>query len=72
MYRYVKCAIEDEDIAEAGLDELWDDDVQNKDDIVQEVESMSSREIVEYLEEELDEDSFKRVMVSLAAKSMER
>lgn len=70
MYKYVKSDVDTEEVSFEGLSSLWDT-ASGKNDIVQTVQSMNSREIVQALEDGLDEDVYRQVMITLAQYGME-
>lgn len=69
MYKYIKSAIDEDEVSELGLNAMWDDS-SSRNEIIRTVQSMSSRDIVDILEEELDEDEFQRIMITIASNEM--
>lgn len=69
MYRYVKSDVDTDEVSTEGLNSLWST-ASGRNDIVQTVQSMSSRDIVSALEENLDDDVYQQVMIALAKNGM--
>lgn len=69
MYKYIKSAIDEDEVSELGLNAMWDDS-SSRNEIIRTVQSMNSRDIVDILEEELDEDEFQRIMITIASNEM--
>lgn len=65
MYRYVKASLDSEDVSIAGLDSLWQSST-GRTDIVNAVKGMRSKDIVEVLQDNLEDDVLQTVMVTLA------
>lgn len=66
MFRVVKADMDLEYVSEAGLESMWED-TKDRTDIIRSVQQMSSREIIEALENKLDDNDFKQIMISLAS-----
>ena len=69
MYKYIKSAIDEDEVSELGLNAMWNDS-SSRNEIIRTVQSMNSRDIVDILEEELDEDEFQRIMITIASNEM--
>lgn len=66
MFRVVKADMDLDYVSEAGLESMWEN-TSDRNDIIRTVQQMSSREIIEVLEDTLDDNDFKQIMVSLAS-----
>ena len=66
MFRVVKADMDLEYVSEAGLESMWENTSDRK-DIIRSVQQMSSRDIVEALQDKLSENDFKQVIISLAS-----
>lgn len=66
MFRVVKADMDLEYVSEAGLESMWED-TKDRTDIIRSVQQMSSREIIEALENKLDDNDFKQIMIFLAS-----
>lgn len=69
MYRYVRADIDVDDVTQSGLESMWNN-ATDRSTIVNEVRNMSSRDIVDALEDKLDDDTFKAVMLALASETV--
>ena len=66
MFRVVKADMDLDSVSEAGLLSMWED-MSDRNDIIRTVQQMSPREIIEVLEDTLDDNDFKQIIVSLAS-----
>ena len=72
MYRYVKADVDVNEVSEVGLDEMWDNPTSRREIVDTVVSSLDSRELVSVLEDKLDDDVYKQVVLALATSALER
>lgn len=72
MYRYVKADVDVNEVSEVGLDEMWDNPTRRREIVDTVVSNMDSRDLVSVLEDKLDDDVYKQVVIALASSVLER
>ena len=72
MYRYVKADVDVNEVSEVGLDEMWDNPTRRREIVDTVVSNMDSRDLVSVLEDKLDDDTYKQVVLALANSVLER
>lgn len=72
MYRYVKADVDVNEVSEVGLDEMWDNPTRRREIVDTVVSNLDSRDLVSVLEDKLDDDVYKQVVLTLANSVLER
>lgn len=72
MYRYVKADVDVNEVSEVGLDEMWDNPTNRREIVDTVVSNLDSRDLVSVLEDKLDDDVYKQVVLTLANSVLER
>lgn len=72
MYRYVKADVDVNEVSEVGLDEMWDNPTSRREIVNTVVSNLDSRDVVSVLEDKLDDDVYKQVVLALASSVLER
>lgn len=72
MYRYVKADVDVNEVSEVGLDEMWDNPTRRREIVDTVVSNLDSRDLVSVLEDKLDDDTYKQVVIALASSVLER
>lgn len=72
MYRYVKADVDVNEVSEVGLDEMWDNPTNRREIVDTVVSNLDSRDLVSVLEDKLDDDVYRQVVLTLANSVLER
>lgn len=72
MYRYVKADVDVNEVSEVGLDEMWDNPTSRREIVDTVVSNLDSSDVVSVLEDKLDDDVYKQVVLALASSVLER
>lgn len=72
MYRYVKADVDVNEVSEVGLDEMWDNPTSRREIVDTVVSNLDSKDVVSVLEDKLDDDVYKQVVLALANNVLER
>lgn len=72
MYRYVKADVDVNEVSEVGLDEMWDNPTSRREIVNTVVSNLDSSDVVSVLEDKLDDDVYKQVVLALASSVLER
>lgn len=72
MYRYVKADVDVNEVSEVGLDEMWDNPTSRREIVDTVVSNLDLKDAVSVLEDKLDEDVYKQVVLALATSALER
>lgn len=72
MYRYVRADVDVNEVSEVGLDEMWDNPTSRREIVDTVVSNLDSKELVSVLEDKLDDDAYKQVVLALANSVLER
>lgn len=72
MYRYVKADVDVNEVSEVGLDEMWDNPTSRREIVDTVVSNLDSSDVVSVLEDKLDDDVYKQVILALASSVLER
>ena len=72
MYRYVKSDVDVNEVSEVGLDEMWDNPTSRREIVDTIVSNLDLKDAVSVLEDKLDDDVYKQVVLALATSALER
>lgn len=69
MYKYVKSDLDSREVRRLGLLDMWKS-AQGRNSIISEVKRSDASDIVDLLEQSLDDDEFKNVILTIASAMM--
>lgn len=72
MYRYVKSDVDVNEVSEVGLDEMWDNPTSRREIVDTVVSNLDLQDAMSVLEDKLDDDVYKQVVLALANSALER
>ena len=72
MYRYVKADVDVNEVSEVGLDEMWDNPTSRREIVDTIVSNLDLQDAMSVLEDKLDDDVYKQVVLALANSALER
>lgn len=72
MYRYVKADVDVNEVSEVGLDEMWDNPTSRREVVDTVVSNLDLQDAMSILEDKLDDDVYKQVVLALANSALER
>lgn len=72
LYRYVKSDVDVNEVSEVGLDEMWDNPTSRREIVDTIVSNLDLKDAVSVLEDKLDDDVYKQVVLALATSALER
>ena len=72
MYRYVKADVDVNEVSEVGLDEMWDNPTSRREIVDTVVSNLDLQDAMSVLEDKLDDDVYKQVVLALATSALER
>ena len=72
MYRYVKADVDVNEVSEVGLDEMWDNPTSRREIVDTVVSNLDLQDVMSILEDKLDDDVYKQVVLALANSALER
>lgn len=72
MYRYVKADVDVNEVSEVGLDEMWDNPTSRREIVDTVVSNLDLQDAMSVLEDKLDDDVYKQVVLALANSALER
>lgn len=70
MYKYVKSAIDEDEVGRLGLISLWKTS-EGRRDIISEIEKVRTSDIIDFLEDSLDDEEFQDIMIKIASVVLE-
>lgn len=68
----MKADVDVNEVSEVGLDEMWDNPTNRREIVDTVVSNLDSRDLVSVLEDKLDDDVYKQVVLTLANSVLER